>query len=113
MTRDELLQRAAATVSGQRQQDYGQPEDNFALIARMWSAYRGIDFDAIDVAMMMALLKIARISSGHGTNDCFIDLAGYAVCGGEIFARAMDVNRKKDITQECAEAFNRLAQREE
>ena len=34
-------------------------------------------------AMMMALLKIARIAGGSGTRDSFIDLAGYAACGGE------------------------------
>ena len=39
---------------------------------------------AKDVAMMMALLKIARICTGTGTEDSFIDLAGYAACGGEI-----------------------------
>ena len=34
--------------------------------------------------MMMALLKIARIKSGTATEDSYIDLAGYAACGGEI-----------------------------
>jgi hypothetical protein len=38
----------------------------------------------VDVAMMMALLKIARIQSGTATEDSFVDLAGYAACGGEI-----------------------------
>ena len=33
--------------------------------------------------MMMALLKIARIASGNNP-DSFVDLAGYAACGGEI-----------------------------
>lgn len=37
-----------------------------------------------DVAMLMALLKIARICTGTGTADSFVDLAGYAACGGEI-----------------------------
>ena len=37
-----------------------------------------------DVAMMMALLKVARIKSGGGTVDSFVDLAGYAACGGEL-----------------------------
>lgn len=84
MTRAEILEKAKDIVSGQREQDYGSPEDSFASIARLWTAYRGVDFDAVDVAMMMALLKIARISSGHATADSFVDLAGYAACGGEI-----------------------------
>lgn len=86
-TREDILRRAAECVGGQRAQDYGKPENNFALIAQLWSAYRGIEFDAVDVAMMMALLKIARISGGNGTPDCFVDLAGYAACGGEIYAK--------------------------
>lgn len=34
--------------------------------------------------MMMCLLKVARIRSGGGTGDSFVDLAGYAACGAEI-----------------------------
>jgi hypothetical protein len=33
---------------------------------------------------MLALMKISRISSGHAKADNWIDLAGYAACGGEI-----------------------------
>lgn len=44
----------------------------------------GTKFNAIDVAMMMALLKIARIRTGTATDDSYVDLAGYAACGAEI-----------------------------
>ena len=40
--------------------------------------------NAVDVAAMLALLKIARIASGHAKEDNWVDLAGYAACGGEI-----------------------------
>jgi len=33
---------------------------------------------------MMSLLKIARIATGESNMDSFIDLAGYAVCAGEV-----------------------------
>ena len=36
------------------------------------------------VAMMMALLKIARIGMGTQTEDSFVDLAGYAACAAEL-----------------------------
>lgn len=85
-TRKSILHDAEKCVCGQRQLDYGTPEDNFATIARMWEAYRGVAFDSVDVAMMMALLKIARVSGGGGSEDSFVDLAGYAACGGEIWA---------------------------
>ena len=85
MTRAEILQKAEAIVTGERQTNYGTPEDNFKRIAGLWNAYMGHDiFDASDVAMMMALLKIARIKTGTSTEDSFVDLAGYAACGGEI-----------------------------
>ncbi len=83
--RQDILAAAAHCVCGQREQDYGAPEDNFDRIARLWNAYLGDSVtDAHDVAMMMALLKIARIRTGRRTQDSYIDLAGYAACGGEI-----------------------------
>ena len=92
LTRAEVLYRAEQCVCGQREQDYGTPEDNFETISDFWVTYLNracvdeegcVYIDATDVAMMMALLKIARIAGGAGTRDSFIDLAGYAACGGE------------------------------
>lgn len=94
MKREEILAAARKCVCGDREQDYGSPEHNFDTIARMWAAYLhavkvnqgGRDFyiTGKDVAAMLGLLKIARIASGHGKMDNWIDLAGYAACGGEI-----------------------------
>lgn len=84
MTRAEILERARTCVCGE--QDYGTPEDNFLRIAGLWTAYVGgqIVFEPVDVAMMMALLKIARVKTGTGTADSFVDLAGYAALAGEV-----------------------------
>lgn len=96
MKRAEILDKAKECVCGQREQDYGSPENNFQLIADLWNnyLYSGMTFEpavavklkinSTDVAMMMALLKIARIKNGGGTGDSFVDLAGYAACGGEL-----------------------------
>lgn len=85
MIRPNILDKAKECVCGKREQDYGSPENNFHLIANLWNAYLKVDYiSEVDVAMMMALLKIARIRSGNYTIDSFIDLAGYAACGGEI-----------------------------
>lgn len=84
MKRAECLEKAKDCVCGQREQDYGNPEYNFGVIAKFWSTYKGIEFTAGDVAMMMALLKVARIRTGTGTSDSFVDLAGYAACAAEI-----------------------------
>ena len=94
--REEILQKAKECVCGQRGQDYGKAENNFETIGLMWGVYLNAAhpeytknfpinlIKAQDVAVMMALLKIARIATGTGTEDSFIDLAGYAACGGEI-----------------------------
>lgn len=86
MTREDVLQTAYDAVNGSRHEDYGSAENNFKVIAKFWNTYLNLEnvIDAKDVAAMMALLKIARISSGHGKSDNWVDLAGYAACGGEI-----------------------------
>ena len=86
-TRKRVLREAERCVCGKREQDYGTPEDNFDRIAKMWSAYMGVEFNPVDVSMFMVMLKAARIKSGGGTMDSFVDGCGYFSCGGEIFAR--------------------------
>lgn len=92
LTRADILHAAEKCVCGQREQDYGTPEDNFKAIAELWSVYLdrisvgkygNTIVDEKDVAVMMALLKIARIAAGGGKADSWIDLAGYAACGAE------------------------------
>lgn len=92
LTRADILHAAEKCVCGQRETDYGTPEDNFETIAGLWETYLrracvdeagNVYIEANDVAMMMALLKIARIAAGGGKADSWIDLAGYAACGAE------------------------------
>lgn len=89
--REQVLDEARVCVCGHRKDDYGSPEDSFGVIAKFWNIYltgkpgrADPRIDAQDVAMMMGLLKVARIATGTGTHDSFVDLAGYAACGGEI-----------------------------
>lgn len=91
VTRKSVLDKAAACVLSDRQGDYGAPEDNFRIIAELWMAYLAKSFPSIyikpkDVAVMMVLLKIARITNGNPKNDNWVDIAGYAACGGELEA---------------------------
>lgn len=84
MIRTDILNMAEKVVNGDRDKAYGKPEDNFAVIADLWSAYVGKQmFSPVDVAMMMALLKIARIRSNPSVADSYVDLAGYAACAAE------------------------------
>lgn len=95
-TRSYILREAERCVCGHREQDYGSPEDNFKIIAHLWSAYLDHSVTPLDVAMMMSLLKVARIRTGNGTMDSFIDLAGYAACGGEIKDVMNKTNKEKE-----------------
>ena len=85
-TRKRVLSEAEKCVCGQREQDYGTPEDSFEMIGKLWTVY--LDYatkiDAHDVAAMMALLKIARISENPQHMDSWVDGCGYFACGGEI-----------------------------
>ena len=91
LTRAQILEIANTCVNGDREGDYGSPENSFKTIAQLWNAYIFGRPDGLhealypkDVAAMLALLKIARIAGGKKKHDNWIDLAGYAACGGEI-----------------------------
>lgn len=71
------------TSNGRKAGEYGKPEDSFQTIARFWSGYLDREIKPADVAVMMILLKVARIKSGTGKKDNWVDIAGYAACGGE------------------------------
>lgn len=88
ITRIEILDLANECVCGDRNLQYGEPEDNFSDIAKLWSSYLDIDIGSEDVAIMMCLFKIARIKgSCYKSKDSCVDLIGYAACGGEIALR--------------------------
>ena len=86
-TREQILTEANKIVNGARNEAYGSPENNFRKIAALWSSYTGHDYSAHDVTIMMMLLKIARTSTGTGSMDNYVDIAGYAACAGEIYSK--------------------------
>lgn len=83
-TRSAVLKEAELIVNGNREAEYGNAEDNFNTIAMLWSVYTDAEITPKDVAAMMILLKVARTKSGHGKDDTWIDIAGYAACGAEV-----------------------------
>lgn len=98
-TRKEILKQATDAVCTDREGQYGSPEDNFRRIADLWTTYcGGYSFEPKDVAMMMSLLKIARIATGKHKDDNYIDLAGYAACGAEL--SSLETAHKADTETE-------------
>lgn len=83
--RERCLDEAKKIVCGDRDKSYGGPENSFQVIADLWSTYLGFKgLTPRDVGIMMALMKIARISTSGGKSwDSYIDLAGYAACAME------------------------------
>lgn len=84
MTRDEILATATKYVTHDRNKSHGSPENTFGLIAIYWSAHLETNVSASDVAVMMTLLKLARLKSNQSNEDNWIDAAGYMACGGEL-----------------------------
>jgi hypothetical protein len=89
---EDIAAEAVEIVSKGRRQAYGAPERSFESIARLWNAYlrnRRIIADdgligAVDVALMMDLLKTARLANDPAHRDSWADKVGYALCGAEI-----------------------------
>lgn len=96
MTRKDILDAALKCVNGDRDQQYGNPEDSFRCISEFWNSYifckTGciVDLKPKDAAAMLALLKLARIAGGQIKDDNWIDLAGYAACGGEVEGKLLE-----------------------
>lgn len=79
---------------GARAADYGHPSQNFLRIAVLWSAWlsakngRYIPVDVLDVGIMMAQVKQARLIESPMHRDSHVDIAGYA----EATARAVGID---------------------
>jgi len=99
-TAADICATAAQLVGGDRQVTHGDKTINSQNTADAWNALlraklrrAGITdlgvlnyalLDALDVANMLELFKIARRYSGSHNLDDYIDGAGYAGCAGEI-----------------------------
>jgi len=84
--RGKILDSAKLIINGERQDQYGNPEDSFALIAEFWTSYLkriNRDLNKRDVALMMSLLKHAR-EVYQVKADNLVDAAGYLGIAGDI-----------------------------
>lgn len=88
--RERCLDEAKRIVCTDRNEQYGEPENNFNVISKYWAAYLnskykvGVPLDSGDVAHMMVLFKMGRITTAKAyKEDNYIDLAGYAACAME------------------------------
>lgn len=61
-------------LNGEKAEEYGNPRIMFRNISRRWF---GCDDAEVDVAIMMAELKIERIKYDHGKEDSYLDAIAY------------------------------------
>lgn len=94
--KEELAAEAVKIVTGARRAAYGKPERNFERIVRLWNAHlqnRGLLpvtndptqlLEPSDVALLIDLMKTARLAESPNHRDSIVDKIGYTLCYGEI-----------------------------
>jgi len=86
--RKAILEQVESCICRDRQNNYGDAEDNFGDIAGIINIVLANklreNLAPEDVATISAAIKLARIKTSPGHLDNWIDLAGYAACGGGI-----------------------------
>ena len=103
--RERCRDKGRKIVCSDRNEQYGEPENNFDVIADYWAVYLngkykiGVQLDSGDVAHMMTLFKMGRITTAKTyKEDNYIDLAGYAACAMECATNKAktlrEINRK-------------------
>lgn len=87
MNRQEILE-AASNAVVERAEHYAPPHITFEVIAEFWNAYdkarAQVPYTGTDVAVMLGLMKTARIAANPDHADSWVDVAGYAACGAEV-----------------------------
>jgi hypothetical protein len=89
MNAGDYLNEARAIIQD-RGIDYGHPTDNMSRTASLWSAYLEVPVEPHQVAMCLALVKVAR-SMETGKVDNFIDGAAYFAISGQLRTEESDL----------------------
>ena len=108
-TTSQILNAASQLVTGDRAEQHGPKLENHSNIARLWSAYLEVEISPVQAAMMMALLKIARIKCGDFNSDDFVDGAAYIAISGELDGRQQISQQRCTGHAQCPEAPSLLA----
>ncbi len=89
MNARDYLNEARATIQD-RGLDYGHPSDNMQRTAALWSAYLEMPVTDYQVAMCMALVKVAR-SMESAKPDNYIDGCAYFSISGQLHTEENDL----------------------
>lgn len=83
MKADDILRNAADLIQ-ERGFAYGTPALNHLRISKLWSAYLERAIEPHEVAICMALVKIARLQESFQHQDSYEDCAAYVGIAGQI-----------------------------
>lgn len=76
-------------------------EDSFNLISQLWSCYLNDYVSPKEVAVMLALLKIARSRGGQDKYDNYVDGAAYmALAGDKMIDYSDNIKQIEDLTSD-------------
>ena len=88
MNRAEALDTAKQHITVDRNATHGRAENSFQVIADFWTTYLENrppgPLETHDVAALMILFKVARITASSTHLDNWIDAAGYSGIGAEL-----------------------------
>lgn len=80
-----LFTEATELITRQRQAIYGHPADTLQDIGQLVGAYVGKDVTAVDMAVIMALVKIGRMKAGTGYHrDNYVDAIAYLAIAEDV-----------------------------
>lgn len=100
---ESILLEAERIVNGARRGSYGTPENNFGRIADLWTAYLNgkpggpLPITPQDTALMMILMKCARLLETPVHRDSIVDIAGYAACVETLWAEQAERAAKRGL----------------
>lgn len=100
LLRTDLLEEANSLVTGDRNNSYGEPHQDFARSAGALTAlgYRGPNgrnLEAHDMAIIISTVKLSRLMWSPLKRDSWTDIAGYAACGYEAAVKTIGSNEKE------------------
>ena len=82
--RGTILTEALEIINGERQDQYGNPEDSFEVIADLWNSILGPSYvTPRDVCLLMALFKLGR-EVHQKKRDNLIDAVGYLALAADM-----------------------------
>ena len=85
----DILTNASDTIT-ERGATHGSYDLTMLRTAKLWSDFLERELEPSDVAICMALVKLARIMETKSVHDSWVDFCAYAAIAGELAVRDWD-----------------------